>query len=43
MCLLALPAGMLADTTDRQRLISGALLAQVAACALLRSYHLTAD
>ena len=26
---------MLADTTDRRRLISGALLAQVAACALL--------
>ncbi|MFN3494052.1 MAG: MFS transporter [Hydrogenophaga sp.] len=35
MFLLALPAGVLADTTDRRRLISGALLAQVAACALL--------
>ena len=30
MFLLALPAGVLADTTDRRRLISGALLAQVA-------------
>jgi len=28
MFLLALPAGVLADTTDRRRLISGALLAQ---------------
>jgi len=35
MFLLALPAGVLADITDRRRLISGALLAQVAACALL--------
>ena len=35
MFLLALPAGVLADTTDRRRLISGALIAQVAACALL--------
>lgn len=35
MFLLALPAGVLADTTDRRRLISGALLAQVLACALL--------
>jgi MFS family permease len=35
MFLLALPAGVLADTTDRRRLIAGALLAQVAACALL--------
>ncbi|WP_137895236.1 MFS transporter [Ramlibacter sp. 2FC] len=35
MFLLALPAGVLADTTDRRRLISAALLAQVAACALL--------
>jgi MFS family permease len=35
MFLLALPAGVLADTTDRQRLISGALLAQTGACALL--------
>jgi len=35
MFLLALPAGVLADTTDRRRLISGALLAQVVACALL--------
>ncbi len=35
MFLLALPAGVLADTTDRRRLISGALLAQVAACAML--------
>ena len=35
MFLLALPAGVLADTTDRRRLISGALLAQVAACVLL--------
>ena len=35
MFLLALPAGVLADTTDRRRLISGALLTQVAACALL--------
>jgi len=35
MFLLALPAGVLADTTDRRRLLSGALLAQVAACALL--------
>ena len=35
MFLLALPAGVLADTTDRRRLISGALLAQVAACTLL--------
>ena len=35
MFLLALPAGVLADTTDRRRLISGALIAQVAACTLL--------
>ena len=35
MFLLALPAGVLADTTDRKRLISGALLAQVGACAVL--------
>lgn len=35
MFLLALPAGVLADTTDRRRLISGALMAQVGACALL--------
>jgi len=35
MFLLALPAGVLADTSDRRRLISSALLAQVAACALL--------
>ncbi|MBU4422221.1 MAG: MFS transporter [Gammaproteobacteria bacterium] len=35
MFLLALPAGVLADTTDRRRLISGALLAQTVACALL--------
>ena len=35
MFLLALPAGVLADTTDRRRLISGALLAQVAATLLL--------
>jgi len=35
MFLLALPAGVLADTTDRRRLISGALLAQTGACALL--------
>ena len=35
MFLLALPAGVLADTTDRRRLISGALLAQVAGCGLL--------
>jgi MFS family permease len=35
MFLLALPAGVLADTTDRRRLISGALLAQIGACALL--------
>jgi MFS family permease len=35
MFLLALPAGVLADTTDRRRLISGALLAQVAASVLL--------
>ncbi|MCW5261015.1 MFS transporter [Verminephrobacter eiseniae] len=35
MFLLALPAGVLADTTDRKRLISGALLAQTGACALL--------
>lgn len=35
MFLLALPAGVLADTTDRRRLISGALIAQVVACALL--------
>ncbi|NDP37718.1 MAG: MFS transporter [Rhodoferax sp.] len=35
MFLLALPAGVLADTTDRGRLISGALIAQVAASALL--------
>ncbi|KQO13921.1 arabinose ABC transporter permease [Acidovorax sp. Leaf76] len=35
MFLLALPAGVLADTTDRRRLISGALLAQVGASALL--------
>lgn len=35
MFLLALPAGVLADTTDRRRLISGALIAQVAACVLL--------
>ena len=35
MFLLALPAGVLADTTDRRRLIAGALLAQTGACALL--------
>ncbi|ART49512.1 MFS transporter [Acidovorax carolinensis] len=35
MFLLALPAGVLADTTDRRRLISGALLAQTVACALV--------
>lgn len=35
MFLLALPAGVLADTSDRRRLIASALLAQVAACALL--------
>lgn len=35
MFLLALPAGVLADTTDRRRLISGALLAQIGACSLL--------
>ena len=35
MFLLALPAGVLADTTDRRRLISGALIAQTGACALL--------
>src|SRR6218665_2942901 len=35
MFWLALPAGVLADTTDRKRLISGALLAQTGACALL--------
>jgi MFS family permease len=35
MFLLALPAGVLADTTDRRRLVSGALLAQTVACALL--------
>ena len=35
MFLLALPAGVLADTTDRRRLISGALIAQMAACGLL--------
>ena len=31
MFLLALPAGVLADTNDRRRLISGALIAQTAA------------
>ncbi|MBU0892716.1 MAG: MFS transporter [Gammaproteobacteria bacterium] len=35
MFLLALPAGVLADTTDRRRLVSGALMAQVCACTLL--------
>jgi MFS family permease len=35
MFLLALPAGVLADTTDRRRLISIALLAQIGACTLL--------
>src|SRR5690606_10161234 len=35
MFLLALPAGVLADTTDRRRLMSGALLAQLAASLLL--------
>lgn len=35
MFLLALPAGVLADTTDRRRLISGALIAQAIAFALL--------
>ncbi len=35
MFLLALPAGVLADTTDRRRLVSGALLAQAGASALL--------
>ena len=35
MFLLALPAGVLADTTDRRRLISGALLAQAGASVLL--------
>ena len=35
MFLLALPAGVLADTTERRRLISGGLLAQTVACVLL--------
>ncbi len=35
MVLLALPAGVLADTTDRRRLILGALLVQAATVALL--------
>lgn len=35
MFLLALPAGVMADTTDRRRLILGALLVQVAVVALL--------
>lgn len=35
MFLLGLPAGVLADTTDRRTLISGALLAQAGACAVL--------
>jgi MFS family permease len=35
MFLLALPAGVLADTTDRRRLIVAALVAQVVAVALL--------
>ena len=35
MFLLALPAGVLADTTDRGRLISTALLVQSATCAVL--------
>ena len=35
MFLLALPAGVLADTTDRRRLISGALIGQMCACAVL--------
>ena len=35
MFLLALPAGVLADTTDRRRLILAALLTQAAAGALL--------
>ena len=35
MFLLALPAGVLADTNDRRRLISGALIAQTAAFSLL--------
>lgn len=35
MFLLALPAGVLADTTDRRRLVAGALSAQTGACALL--------
>ncbi|MEY4100196.1 MAG: hypothetical protein RL300_1367 [Pseudomonadota bacterium] len=40
MFLLALPAGVLADTTDRRNLMSGALLAQVAACTLLALFVL---
>lgn len=40
MFLLALPAGVLADTTDRRRLISGALLAQVASCVMLTALTL---
>lgn len=35
MFALALPAGVLADTTDRRRLISGALLAQMVTSTLL--------
>ena len=35
MFLLALPAGVLADTTDRRRLISGALIGQICACSAL--------
>ena len=35
MFLLALPAGVLADTTDRRRLISMSLLAQLVASTLL--------
>ena len=41
MFLLALPAGVLADTTDRRRLISGALLGQIAAGAVLTLTVLT--
>ncbi|MGH6626790.1 MAG: MFS transporter [Burkholderiaceae bacterium] len=41
MFLLSLPAGVLADTTDRRRLIIGALIAQVAAVLLLTALVFT--
>lgn len=41
MFLLALPAGVLADTTDRRRLVLGALVCQAVVCTLLAALVLS--